>query len=287
MGMRSSNPKFPKVSRWLLACAQLLCAGAFVDSAAQQPRAAVNDVYQIIKDVSKEEAADPASVIIVRPIFKTGTVKSTNGKWLDYDLGEIAVDYLGLPPGDSYKLPYAMQLQIEALRREFEERAANLPFWQQPLLNAEQTVRDTVSDIHYLKGSPQLAAQLARRRQEFQARLGALEQSIRDYAQKTGTTVGEPGRVGPLGFGAEDQFAVQIATEPLGGRVRVVTAFVWRDCKRHSCAPAQLTWRTLNADRENMIGGYHYIAEWSDGKRDEGDIRVDSDAKRTFRPNNQ
>jgi hypothetical protein len=280
-----ANRKFPKVSPWLLACAQLLCAGVFIEPAAQQPRP--SDVYQIIKDVSKEEAADPASVIIVRPVFKTGTVKSTNGKWLDYDLGEIAVDYLGLPEGNAYKLPYAMQLQIEALRREFEERAPNLPFWQQPLLNAEQIVRDTVSDIQNLRASPQLEAQLAKHRKQFQAQLSALEQSIRDYAQKTSTHVGEPGRVGPLGFGAEDQFAVPIATEPTGGRVRVVTAFVWRDCKQRFCAPAQLTWRTLNADRENMIGGYHYIAEWSDGRRDEGDIRIDSDAKRTFRPNHQ
>jgi hypothetical protein len=286
MQMRSSIRKSSNISRWLLACAQLLCASAFIDTAAQHPRAPANDVYQIIKDVSKEEAADPASVIIVRPVFKTGTLKSTNGKWLDYDLGEIAVDYLGLPEGDSYKLPYAMQLQIEALRREFEEKAPNLPFWQQPLLNAEQTVRDTVSDIQSFRGSPQLDAQLAKRRKEFQAQLSALEQSIKDYAQKTSTGVGEPGRVGPLGFGAEDQFAVPITTEPTGGRVRVVTAFVWRDCSKRSCAPVQLTWRTLNADRENMIGGYHYIAEWSDGRRDEGDIRIDSDAKRTFRPNN-
>jgi hypothetical protein len=275
-----------KFTLGIIVAAELLNAGNSASYVAQQPRVADTD-YQGIKDISKEEAADPNSVIIVRPVFKTGTASVTGRKWLDYDLGEIAVDYMGLPPGDPYKLPYVMQLHVEALRLEFEERAKNLPFWPGPLLNAEQTVRNTVADISSLKGSPKLEAQLAKRRQEFQARLGELEQSIKDYAQKTDTMVGEPGRVGPLGFGAEDQFAVPIATEPAGGRVRVVTAFVWRDCKKHSCAPAQLIWRTLNADRENMIGGYHYIAEWSDGRRDEGDIRVDSDAKRTFRPNNQ
>lgn len=283
----NSIQNLPSFTLCIIAAAQLLCAGTSVSQVAQQPRSPATSAYQIIKEISKEEAADPKSVIIVRPVFKTGTAGVTGGKWLDYDLGEIAVDYLGLPPSDPYKLPYVMQLHVEALRREFEEHAANLPFWTQPLLDAEQTVQDAVSDISSLKTSPQHEKQLARRRQEFQARLGALEQSIKDYAQKTNTIVGEPGRVGQLGFGAEDQFAVPITTEPTGGRVRVVTAFVWRDCKKRFCAPAQLVWRTLNADRENMIGGYHYIAEWSDGKRDEGDIRVDSDGKRTFRPGNQ
>lgn len=271
----------------IIVAAQLLWTGTFVSYVAQQPRSISTGAYQIIKDISKEEAADPKSVIIVRPVFKIGTVRDTDRRWLDYDLGEIAVDYLGLPPGDPYKLPYIMQLHVEALRHEFEERAANLPFWTQPLLNAEQTVRDTVADIHSLKRLPQLEGQLAKRRQQFQARLGELEESIKEYAQKTDTIVGEPGRVGPLGFGAEDQFAVPITTEPVGGRVRVVTAFVWRDCKKRSCIPAQLVWRTLNADLENMIGSYHFIAEWSDGRRDEGDIRVDRDAKRIFRPSNR
>lgn len=257
--------------------------GTSFNRALQQPRTTTNTTYDIVKAMATEEAADPKSVIIVRPVFKTG-VTSDGRKWLAYDLGEIVVDYMGLPPDDPYRLPYVMQLQIEALRREFEQRARALSFWRQPLNAAEQTARATVADVDTLKSSAELGKQLTKRRQEYQVRLGALENSIKNYARTTATIVGEPGHVGPVGFGAEDQYAVQIITEPAGGRVRVVTAFVWRDCQKRSCVPSQLLWRTLNAAQENMIGGYHYVAEWADGRRDEGDFRVDSDSQRTFRP---
>ena len=279
--MKSNSFRHIRVIPVAIIALQMLFSGSVL---AQQSKARTM-TYQIIKELSQEEASDPKSVIIVRPVFKTG-VTSTGKKWLDFDPGEIVVDYLGLPSDDPYRLPIVMQLHVEALRAEFERQAPQQSFWIEPLRDAEETARATVADIGSVKKPADLEKQLTNRRREFQTRLGALEKSIRDYAQKTDTIFGEPGHVGPVGFGPEDQYSVPIVIEPVGGRVRVVRAFVWRDCRKRSCVPSELTWRTLNADRENMIGAYHYIAEWPNGKRDEGDFRVDSDAKRIFRPGN-
>ncbi len=256
--------------------------GAGATDAGENPQK-VDEAVRLIKTVSQEEVADADSPIIIRPFFISG--KKNNIAWIDYDLGEVVVDNMGLQPGDPYRLPYVMQIQVEALRKVFEENAGRKDFWRAPLEGAERLVRLTVEDIESTPDRKKLDAKLSERSREFQAALGALEESIKGYAKSEKLQIGEPGVGHRSRFGEPEAYSVRILTDPGGGKVRVVTAFVWRACVKKGCNKDQLVWRSLNVGgTEGLIGGYHYIAEWGDGGRDEDDIKIDRDQDRTFRP---
>lgn len=243
----------------------------------------VDETVRVIKAVSQEEVADADSPIIIRPFFISG--KKDNIPWIDYDLGEVVVDNIGLPPGDPYRLPYVMQIQVEALRKVFEENAGGENFWRAPLEGAERMVRITVKDIESTPDRKKLDGKLSERSKAFQAALGALEESIKAYAKSEKLQIGEPGVGHRSRFGEPESYPVRVLTEPGGGKVRVITAFVWRACIKGGCNKNQLVWRSLNVGGvEGLIGGYHYIAEWGDGGRDEDDMKIDREQDRTFRP---
>jgi hypothetical protein len=263
------------ISLYLVCCGNVAYAG-------DNPQKVAATVH-LIKVVSQEEVADADSPIVIKPFFIMG--KKDNVSWIDYDLGGVAVDNMGLPPEDPYRLPYVMQIQVEALRKVFEENAGQKNFWRSHLDNAERLVRLTVEDIESTPDRKKLDVKLSERSKAFQTVLGALEESIRTYAKSKKLQIGEP-RVGlRLRFGEPEPYSVQVLTEPDGGKVRVVTAFVWRTCVKKGCNKDQLVWRRLNiGGTEGLIGGYHYIAEWGDGGKDEDDMKIDGDQERKFRP---
>ncbi len=222
-------------------------------------------------------------MIVIRPFFLSG--KKNGVSWIDYDLGGVAVNYIGLPPGDPYKLPYSIQIQVEALRRVFTESSLQRDVWEAHLQRAERLVEEAIADIRSTPDTVQLDAKLSRRSQAFLDELRALDNSIQIYARNGGLQIGEPGVGRRNRFGEQDTYAVRVRTDPAAGKVRVVTAFVWRTCMRLSCDKNRLVWRTLNVNGvEGMIGGYHYLAEWSSGGADEGDITIERDQERVFRP---
>ena len=250
---------------------------------AQQTSQKVDDAVHLVKTVSQEEVADADSPIVIRPFFIGGTKE--NIRWIDYDLGGVAVDNIGLPPGDPYRLPYVMQIQVEALRKVFEENAAEKNFWRESLVKAEQLVRLTIGDIESTSDRTKLDARLSERSKAFQTALTTLEGNITTYAKIEKLQLGEPGIGHRTKFGEQEPFSVRVLTEPDGGKVRVVTAFVWRMCAKKGCNKDQLVWRSLNVGgTEGLIGGYHYIAEWRDGGKDEDDMKIERDQDRRFRP---
>lgn len=245
-------------------------------------RVKVEENLRVVKTVSREEAADPASLIINRPWFQV--MNEGDAFSLDYGFGSVRDDLMGLGPTDPYRYPYVMQMQVEALRMVFEENVPQQTFWREPLESAERVVKLTVEDIESTPDRKKLDAKLAERSKEYQAVLDALNESIKTYAKNEKLQFN---RVRHTGFGPPDKYAIKVLSEPGGGRVRVVTAFVWKTClrKQQACDKEQLNWRWLNVGgTEGLIGPYHFIAEWPDGSKNEGDINIDREQDWTFRP---
>ena len=237
----------------------------------------------LVKTVAQEEAANTRSVIIIRPFFVRGNKNGT--AWMDYDLGGIATNYLGLPPGDPYKLAYSMQIQIEALKNVFQVNASDDTFWKESLERAERLVEQAVADIETTPDAGERDRKMSRINKSFLAELKSLDADIKEYAKTTKQQLGEPGVGRRSRFGEQDTYSVRVNTEPSGGRVRVVRGLVWRVCEKKSCDKTRLNWRSLNVGGvEGLIGDYHYIAEWGDGNSDEDNIYIDRDQDRVFRP---
>lgn len=247
-------------------------------------RQGIEEKVRRIKEVAQEEAAEADSALIIKPFFVAGTKNGIN--WIDYGLGGVAVARLGLARNDPYRLPYSIQLQAAALKKVFEEKAGNFSLWKAHLSKMEDLVFAAVSAIETVPDLNALDARLSSINKDFTGELRALETTIQNYAKSNNLQIGEPGSGRIKAFGEQEPFSVTVKTDPVGGKVRIVTAFVWKIClKNTSCNKEQLSWRTLNVGgTEGLIGGYHYIAEWNDGGRDEGDIKIDRDQERKFSP---
>lgn len=244
-------------------------------------RLKVEENLRVIKAVSKEEAADEKSLMIIRPSFditKEGNVSS-----LEYGFGGVNPDYMGLSADDPYKYPYVMQIHVEALRRVFEDKVGGQTFWREHLESAERVVRRTVEDIESTPDRNNLDAKLSERSKEFQGVLDALAKSIKTYADNEKIQIS---RIRNTRFGPADTYSIGVLTDPAGGKVRVIHAFAWKTClRKQGCDKERLDWRMLNVGgKSGLIGPYHFIAEWPDGGKDEGDIYIDREQDWTFRP---
>lgn len=197
-----------------------------------------------------------------------------------YDL-KPAPTRLILAEGDPYATPLEALIRIEALRRDFRASVANENFWTGPLAAAEDAAAACVQSADALPPGG-VAAELekacsARLSEQFKR----VEESIAAFAEahKLRLIMAE-------GRDAATGFPVQIKVDPPRARVRVMPLLEYKKYQFFKTPPDQYRWNDLLDTESQLIGWYHYRAEWPAELNgpDEGDFCIKNPGTITFRP---
>ena len=215
------------------------------------------------------------SITIKKPILEFDRKK----KELQYYLGGIRTELLGLEPDDPYRVPFVRQIQGEALKKLFGRIIRQDNFWRPLLDRSDQLVLATIGDIENTANEAELRKKLDEREEQFSLLYGDLHRAIAKFAQSKGYTAR---RVGDRVI-ASDSFTVHVVRTPAGGRVQVLQLVRYVQCSIGKCGD-RWPWRELVSENENMIGEYFYQADWGNGLKNEGTIDVRNSTTLTFMP---
>lgn len=233
-------------------------------------------IAQELKKVARRELESPNTQIISNIQFNV----STKDKKISYNIGKVRMDHMGFSRSDPYGVPFEKQIHIEALKDVFMKSVPNETFWVQPLRNAETLVYQTIQDIESSQDVGNLSSVLRQRKIEIDRELENLTKNITEFARENRFKV-----LKVADTDAPEKMEVSIIIEPSGGKVRLITNSEY-DLHKNILKESKdkWPWRDLLESTARLLGKYHYLVEWTDGKCDEGDMTVDSKFSRTFRP---
>ena len=241
------------------------------------PEETIAEIKKAAIDLLKANSAS-----IKKPIFEY----KEDEKLLEYYVGGVRTGSFELEAGDPYLLLFEKQIQIEALRDLLTRKAPadERQYWGPPLDLSEQILLDAARDIQSLStdtsSKETLESKIEARSKQLESAFTDLHRSISRLARDKGYTARRVGDRGP----ASDSFAVQIVTNPSGGRVRVLPWVKYIECSKLRLCGDNWPWRELVSETENMIGPYFYRAEWAGGRNNEDRIEVRNNSPLTFRP---
>lgn len=206
-----------------------------------------------------------------------------------YDLGQIFEDELGLARDDPYQLPLTTLLHVEALRSVIAR--ATFGTWSgkmagllsAPLRQIEDSVYSTVLDIESTTDRKQLDSKLKSRAQEIDQGYAKVRAVIESPANSPFDD-GAPFRPRTMGWSIGGPFDVRIITDPPKGRIRIVTDLAYRLYLIRQLPRQRWEWRELIREKEPLIGRYFFLAQWPDGRQNEGSLEVLRADNVTFSP---
>jgi hypothetical protein len=199
-----------------------------------------------------------------------------------YDFSPVPLNVV-LSEHDPYARPLEAIIRVAALRRDFGSTVPNETFWSTSLDSIEQTIQDCVQNLE----NPQPAQGAVRTPQEcfhsVDEQFEKLKTSISTYASAHGLQFSQPlqRRAPVIGY------PVHIKIDPPKARVRVMTLLEYKRYQYFQTAKEKYQWNDLLASDYDMIGWYHYRAEWPvelNGP-DEADFEVKKPGTITFKPN--
>jgi len=194
----------------------------------------------------------------------------------------ITYDLNPFPPGnvlsekDPFNTPFEALIRVGALRRDFRASLPNETFWVAPLDSIRKTARQCIAEV--VIGTNQNGCS-----QKIEARFATLLKSILTYAAEHHLKAVEASQ--PVTKGPATGYEVQVKIDPPRARIRFMTLLEYKKCLYFK-TPVEGQWIDLLGDRQELIGRYHYRAEWPSELNgpEEGDFEITEPETMTFRP---
>jgi hypothetical protein len=199
-----------------------------------------------------------------------------------YDLSAVPTN-LVLSDRDPYAKPLEALIRVESLRRDLGSTIPNETFWSKSLDSVELAVQRCVQVLENTQPAEDAVNDPQACSNSVDVEFKQLETEISSYADAHGLKFTSPsGKRDPvLGY------RVHILIDPPKARVRVMPLLAFKKYQYSQTPKDKYQWSDLLASDNDMIGWYHYRAEWPAELNgpDEGDIEVKMPATITFTPN--
>lgn len=197
-----------------------------------------------------------------------------------YDPTPVSASFV-LAKDDPYEVPLEALIRIKALRRDFSAAVPTNDFWIAPLGSIEAVVNACIRDL----GEPKADGTTTDVRKcsvRIQAQFDKLGESISSFASAQKFTPSEILRRRDPAPG----YRVQIKIDPPSARVRVMPLLEYRKNQYFKIPLTNYRWNDLLASESDMIGWYHYRAEWPAELNglEEGDFCITKPQAITFKP---
>jgi hypothetical protein len=196
---------------------------------------------------------------------------------LHYDLRPEAPTNLSSRP-DCFSLPLEILIRSAALGRDLATTLPNQKFWTQPLENIEMLAMNMVQVAYQTTDEEQCLARQRSFAGQAQTEFQNLESGLNAYAAKAGlSTLGTRG--------VPNGYKVQIKIDPPRARIRIMPFLDYKRCQYFSL-PLEDHWNDLPEGNRDLIGRYHYRAEWPPSLNgpEEGNFDIHENGAITFRP---
>jgi hypothetical protein len=283
----------------LLACASIFGCVAFTArtnariprelSRAEFARVGADDSSALQGSDSKNQSAMNTLTRLVRDqvladgnfLGKTRFSIDQKGHTLFYDLNPVPTN-LVLAEGDPYADALEELIRVESLRRDFRATIPNEMFWVAALESIDQIIGRCVRDIEALEPKGRAVTNQQSCSDNVHKAFDELSATIITYAKEHGLEIVEPARTRDPSPG----YRVQIKIEPPRARVRVMMLLAYKKCQYFKTSNQQCPWNDLLDSESDMIGWYHYRAEWPPelGGTEEGDFEIKKPGTVTFKP---
>lgn len=198
-----------------------------------------------------------------------------------YDLDAVPLNVV-LSDRDPYAEPLEALIRVESLRRDFGSTLPNEAFWSKPLDSIELAIQRCVQVLEN-RQTQDAANDPQQCSNDIDVQFRQLDTTILLYADAHGLKFTPPsGKRDPvLGY------RVHILIDPPKARIRVMPLLAFKKYQYSQTPKDKYQWSDLLASDNDMIGWYHYRAEWPAelNGADEGDIEVKGPTTITFKPN--
>lgn len=197
-----------------------------------------------------------------------------------YDMSPQPIG-LVLSNSDPLSIPLEAMLRTEALRRDLQKSLPTESFWVVSLANVQSSVRKCVESLVQLKDNLAIQANENDCSEKIGEQIKQLDQSIDAFAKDRKLTSIQPVRERSPATG----YKVRVSIEPPRARIRYMTLLEYKKCiyAKNSLANQ---WNDMLEGDMNLIGRYHYLAEWPSELNgpEEGNFEIRQPGTMTFHP---
>jgi hypothetical protein len=212
---------------------------------------------------------------------KTRFSVDLQGRTFFYDLKPAPTTFM-LAADDPYAVPLEALIRMEAVRRDFRASISDEDFFTAPLDSIESVVRRCVEDLGAPQSEPSTRPTGQTCTPRIQAQFDKLRDSILSFAAAHKLTLLEP----PQTRDPAPGYRIQVKIDPPRARVRVMPLLEYKKYQYFKVPLEQYRWNDLLDSENDMIGWYHYRAEWPAelNGTEEGDFCIKKPGSITFKP---
>jgi hypothetical protein len=195
---------------------------------------------------------------------------------LSYSLGAVIEEGLSAKPDDEFARAVTATLRVKMLSELFE-RVGRTDDWQPRASRLDSAMTELVT----AHGDPERTEAMRSWEKEFDEAVQRLVGHLGDYAAERQLAVRRvDAGVAVRGFG----FAVKLATDPQGGRVRMLLYLEYRRGLYLGKALSEMPWISYPSPTAQLMGRYRYWVTWAGRKATTGTIEVSAPTELTFTP---
>ena len=200
---------------------------------------------------------------------------------LSYDFNSVPSD-LVLSGGDKYADALEALIRVESLRRDFRATVPNEKFWIAPLKSIQRAVEQCIQDLDTSTSNGNTASRKACS-QNIDEQFEKLRVLIATFAAAHHLKVAESPH---MRGSATPGYQVHLKVEPPSARLKVMTLLEFKKCQYLKVPTEECRWNELLDTSSEMIGWYHYRAEWPPELNgpEEGDFEIKKESTITFKP---
>ena len=245
-------------------------------SASSNPDSRDQDPMGLLRRLAAEQVLSDSEFL-----GKTRFRMDLQGRTFFYDLKPAPTTFM-LAADDPYLVPLEALIRIEVLRRDFRASIPDEDFWTAPLDSIEAAVRRCVEDLEAPRPEPGTRAPELTCATRIQAQFDKLRDSILSFAAAHKLTLLEP----PQTRDPAPGYRIQVKIDPPRARVRVMPLLEYKKYQYFKVPLEQYQWNDLLDSENDMIGWYHYRAEWPAelNGTEEGDFCIKKPGSITFKP---
>lgn len=203
------------------------------------------------------------------------------GRTFSYDLRPAPRTFM-LAEGDPYAGPLEALIRVEAMRRDFRAAIPGEDFWIAALGSIEGVVQRCIQDLEASKRERGTLATEQTCTTRIQVQFDKLRDAILSFAAANKLTLLEL----PQTRDPAPGYRVQVKIDPPRARVRVMPLLEYKKYLYFKVPQEQYQWNDLLDSESDMIGWYHYRAEWPADLNgtEEGDFCIKKPGAITFKP---
>jgi hypothetical protein len=182
---------------------------------------------------------------------------------------------------DRYAVVLEALIRIESLKRDFQRAVPTDKFWVEPLDAVQGVVKQCVENIDASNQGGDSRKTERACSTNIEEQFQNLNASVQTYA-RTHKLIA---KVTPADRDPAMGYRVDVKIDPPRARVKVMTALEYKKCLALK-APLENQWNDLLDGDNEMIGRYHYLAEWPAELNgpEEGNFEIRKPTTLTFRP---